>query len=166
MCHGASIYLNHLISWMLDKKYFIGPDACVLCEAIGIRFFISFSGCFAMLERAFTDYYAVLDVKPGASLANIKRAYREKALLCHPDMVGEAGAEVFMLIKLAYETLTGKGRRAYDMELMDRRKRPEGLRVQHDLRFVSARIRKRKWWEDPLKTNGVEVLMNLVGRRQ
>lgn len=118
-----------------------------------------------MLERAFTDYYAVLDVKPGASLANIKRAYHEKAFLCHPDIAGESGAGVFMLIQRAYETLAGAGRREYDMELMDRRKRAEGLQARHDLRFVSARIRKRKWWEDPLKTSGVDVLMKAVVHR-
>lgn len=119
-----------------------------------------------MLKRAFTDYYAVLDVKPGASLANIKRAYHEKAFLCHPDMAGESGAGVFMLVQRAYETLAGEGRREYDMKLAARRDRAEGLRVEHDLRFVSARIRKRKWWEDPLKASRVDVLMNVVGRRQ
>ena len=118
-----------------------------------------------MLERAFTDYYAVLDIKRDASLSDIKRAYHEKAFLCHPDMAGEAGAGVFMLVQKAYETLAGVGRRAYDMELTSRRSLAEGAPARHDMRFVSARISKRKWWEDPLKSSRVDALMNARGKR-
>lgn len=112
-----------------------------------------------MVKKTFIDYYAVLNVKPGARPEEIKRAYRELALLCHPDRTGEARAEAFMLIRKAYETLSGEGRSAYDMEMRARRNAGAGLPARHDMRFVSARIRKRKWWEDPLKSNRVNALM-------
>jgi curved DNA-binding protein CbpA len=118
-----------------------------------------------MVNKSFIDYYAVLNVKPGASMGDIKRAYREMALLCHPDRTGEAGAEDFMLIRKAYETLSGVGRRVYDMELWSRLNVGVRPTAQHDLRFVSARIRKRKWWEDPLKSSRVDALMRGWSRR-
>ena len=117
-----------------------------------------------MDSKGFIDYYAVLNVKPGASLGDIKRAYREMAHLCHPDMTGYPGAEDFMLIRKAYETLSGAGRRVYDVELWARLNVGVRPAVQHDLRFVSARIRKRKWWEDPLKSGRVDALMAMWKR--
>lgn len=113
-----------------------------------------------MVEKEFIDYYAVLNVKPGARPGEIKRAYRELALLCHPDRAGEEGAEAFMLIRRAYETLSGEGRRVYDMEIRARRNADGVALAHHDLRFVSARIRKRKWWEDPQKLVRVNALMS------
>jgi curved DNA-binding protein CbpA len=113
-----------------------------------------------MVEKTFMDYYAVLNVKPGARPGEIKRAYRELALLCHPDRAGEAGAEAFMLIRKAYETLSSQElRRVYDMETRARRNADAGSPARHDMRFVSARIRKRKWWEDPLKSSRVDALL-------
>lgn len=112
-----------------------------------------------MVEKEFIDYYAVLNVKPGARPGEIKRAYRELALLCHPDRAGEGGAEAFMLIRRAYETLSGEGRRAYDMEMRARLNEGGVTLAHHDLSFVSARIIKLKWWEDPQKLSGVNALM-------
>lgn len=112
-----------------------------------------------MTNEGFIDYYAVLNVKPGACVGDIKRAYREMALLCHPDRTGVDGAEDFMLVRKAYETLSGEGRRVYDMELWSKLNVGERPIAQHDLRFVSARIRKGKWWEDPLKSSRVDALM-------
>lgn len=49
------------------------------------------------------DDYAVLDLPPGASLAEVKAAYRRLAKKCHPDAGGDP--EAFMRIHAAYQNL-------------------------------------------------------------
>ena len=48
-----------------------------------------------------------LGLAPGASQAEIKRAYRRLAKAFHPDTAGEAAIPRFLAIQAAYETLTG-----------------------------------------------------------
>lgn len=64
----------------------------------------------------FKDYYDILGVKPEASEAEIKAAYRKLARQYHPDKNKEAGAEEkFKAINEANEVLRDKEkRRAYD----------------------------------------------------
>ena len=64
----------------------------------------------------FKDYYDILGVKPDASEAEIKAAYRKLARQYHPDKNKEAGAEDrFKAINEANEVLRDKEkRRAYD----------------------------------------------------
>lgn len=59
------------------------------------------------------DLYAVLGLAPGASIADIKRAYRRLARRYHPGInPGDRAAEaLFHRITEAYETLTDPGRR-------------------------------------------------------
>lgn len=54
------------------------------------------------------DYYKVLEIKPGATIEQIKRAYRRLALKYHPDVSDNSkhATAQFNLIKEAYETLT------------------------------------------------------------
>lgn len=62
------------------------------------------------------DYYELLGLKKGASDAEIKAAYRKKALQWHPDRNKTAGAaEKFKEINKAYEVLAdSKKRQMYD----------------------------------------------------
>lgn len=55
------------------------------------------------------DCFRTLGLKPGASSAEIKAAYRRLAQLSHPDVSSEPGAEeLFKRISEAYKTLTAK----------------------------------------------------------
>lgn len=64
----------------------------------------------------FKDYYDILGVKPDASEAEIKAAYRKLARKYHPDKNKDAGAEEkFKAANEAQEVLMdGEKRRAYD----------------------------------------------------
>lgn len=58
------------------------------------------------------DFYKILDVSRDASLDDIKRAYRIKAKLVHPDVNNsEKATEVFKVVSEAYEVLTDERKR-------------------------------------------------------
>jgi DnaJ domain len=60
------------------------------------------------------DYYELLEVKPGASSAEIKSAHRTLVKVMHPDAGGSQ--IMFRLVQEAYETLSDPDRRAaYDL---------------------------------------------------
>jgi hypothetical protein len=56
---------------------------------------------------AASDPYRVLGLEPGASQAEIKRAYRRLAKILHPDSAGERSLPAFLAVQDAYERLTG-----------------------------------------------------------
>src|SRR3954453_3812767 len=59
-----------------------------------------------------TDYYGVLGLRPGASDADIKRAYRKRARDLHPDVNPAPGAkDEFQEVSRAYEALTDPEKR-------------------------------------------------------
>lgn len=56
-----------------------------------------------------SDPYRTLGLQPGASMADVKRAYRRLAKAYHPDSAGEAALPRFLAIHAAYEHLrTGR----------------------------------------------------------
>ncbi|HEX5035292.1 MAG TPA: molecular chaperone DnaJ, partial [bacterium] len=59
------------------------------------------------------DFYAILGIAKGASPEEIKKAYRKKALECHPDRnPGDPKAEaMFKKVSEAYEVLSDENRR-------------------------------------------------------
>lgn len=59
------------------------------------------------------DFYAILEVPFSASSSQIKTSYTKRALQTHPDKGGDPSE--FHLVRLAFETLSDKSRRAvYD----------------------------------------------------
>jgi curved DNA-binding protein CbpA len=56
--------------------------------------------------------YARLGLAPGASLADVKRAYRRLALHFHPDHAGPGSLPTFMAVKTAYEWIVAHHSRA------------------------------------------------------
>jgi len=52
------------------------------------------------------NYYDQLGVKPGASTAEIKKAFRNKAKQIHPDIAGSDGAEAMRSLIKAYQALS------------------------------------------------------------
>src|SRR3954464_15780128 len=81
------------------------------------------------------DHYAVLGLVPGASSADIKRAYRRLARRYHPGInPGDRAAEaLFHRITEAYETLTDPARREqYDAG----GKAPAGSRPERTFEFA------------------------------
>lgn len=73
----------------------------------------------------FKDYYETLGVKPNASEADIKSAYRRLARKYHPDVSKEAGAEErFKAVNEAHEVLRDSSKRAAYDQLRSRGYRP------------------------------------------
>ena len=63
-----------------------------------------------------TDHYAALGLGSDATLADVKKAFRQKAALYHPDRNTAADApERFRAVQTAYEVLSDDVKRqAYD----------------------------------------------------
>ncbi len=68
------------------------------------------------------DLYKILEIEKNADETTIKKAYREKAKLYHPDVnKNKKAKEVFLLVQEAYEVLHNpKTRMLYDRSRKDR----------------------------------------------
>jgi len=51
------------------------------------------------------DFYDLLGLQVGAEPKEIKKAYRSRARICHPDLAGEEGHEACVVLNEAYATL-------------------------------------------------------------
>src|SRR5437868_7552790 len=72
------------------------------------------------------DLYGLLGVHSGASAEEIRLAYRQRAMLWHPDRNSCVDAEeTFKLIRSAYDVLRDPSRRSdYDRNAASRAERP------------------------------------------
>ena len=99
------------------------------------------------------DYYAVLEVKPNATLVEIKRAFRKLALKYHPDKNPESGFAVakFAEIKEAYEVLRDKKKRAqYHHSHYDTVLQPLAASAE-EIGELSQELRKKIMGIDPFR---------------
>lgn len=66
------------------------------------------------------DYYAILEVSPSATLAEIKRSYHRLARLHHPDLNKQALDTHIKRLNEAYQALRDPQKRAaYDEQLAE-----------------------------------------------
>src|SRR4051812_42478654 len=56
------------------------------------------------------DPWRTLGLAPGATLDEVRRAYRRLAKVNHPDAAGETALPRFLAIQAAYEQIAGSGR--------------------------------------------------------
>lgn len=94
-----------------------------------------------------SDYYSLLNISRNATLEEIKKAFRQKALIAHPDKAGERTdlLHPFSDIVTAYETLSDPQKKArYDalqaVEIAMKRVRSQ--RVERHSRFPQTQARK------------------------
>ena len=88
------------------------------------------------------DFYKVLGVRQDATLAEIKRAYREKAKLLHPDLTGNnTSREAFNEVVHAYQVLSdARQRNIFDEEFVYRMKKEMKVTDSFDYyKWLSAR---------------------------
>ncbi|KAG0589538.1 hypothetical protein KC19_1G027700 [Ceratodon purpureus] len=77
--------------------------------------------------------YRALNLEPGASMDNVKAAYRRLALKCHPDVNTKDGAE-FLRISAAYQRILNKN------VIIDAPRRPTA-RYNPDMRVYPGPLR-------------------------
>jgi len=92
----------------------------------------------------YTDYYKILDIPSGASLEEIKKAYRNKAKLYHPDVSKSANAhQLFAQINEAYEVLSDEDKRfRFDLKYKYRNK--AGYQPQTDDEIINRSKRRKQ----------------------
>lgn len=83
------------------------------------------------------DYYEFLQISPHADTETIHRVYRYLAGRLHPDNPESGDAEMFRLLKVAYDTLSNPGRRA-EYDAMCRREGKEEPPLSNSIDFLDS----------------------------
>lgn len=101
--------------------------------------------------RTVPAYYALLGLEPSASVQEVRRAYREKSKLYHPDTTAlppEIATEKFRQLNEAYATLSSPERRqGYDRQVGF--SRLYVVRPSQDLEATRSRPGKSSAYLDP-----------------
>jgi curved DNA-binding protein CbpA len=102
------------------------------------------------------DYYQILQIKPTATNAEIKAAYRKLAKLFHPDK-NPGAEEKFKIIKEAYETLIDSVRRhKYDLKrnynIAFQTPKTEPVKKQKTYTFNESELKHRQYYQTHYKT--------------
>src|ERR1700757_153849 len=102
------------------------------------------------------DYYQILQIKPTATNAEIKAAYRKLAKLFHPDK-NPGSEEKFKIIKEAYETLIDSAKRhKYDLKrnynIAFQTPKPDPAKKQKTYTFNEPELKHRQYYQTHYKT--------------
>jgi len=102
------------------------------------------------------DYYQILQLKPTATNAEIKAAYRRLAKLFHPDK-NPSAEEKFKQIKDAYETLIDPVKRnKYDVKRNDtivtQAKKTESTKKQKTYTVTEPELKRREYYREHYTT--------------
>jgi curved DNA-binding protein CbpA len=102
------------------------------------------------------DYYQILQIKPTATNAEIKAAYRRLAKLFHPDK-NPLAEEKFKQIKEAYETLIDSIKRnKYDAKrnynITIQAKKNEAVKKQKAYTVAEPELKRRQYYREQYTT--------------
>ena len=92
------------------------------------------------------DYYAILEVSPTSTTAEIKRSYRRLARLHHPDLNTQALDTHIKRLNEAYEILRDPLKRAAYDEQRAAEKRLAAAQAAHRLRQEQAKREPEMTW--------------------
>jgi curved DNA-binding protein CbpA len=84
-----------------------------------------------------TDYYEFLQISPNADADTIHRVYRFLAARLHPDNPATGNAEMFHLVKVAYDVLADPVARA-EYDVSRKRKGPEEAPLSNSVDFMDS----------------------------
>ena len=99
------------------------------------------------------NFYKLFDVPPTAGLDDIRRAFRKKAKLCHPDLFQQLPADEyynrqmeFVRLTKAYEILSDpQKRKSFDRQLAKDSKKSSSSHEQKNRRSSSFYSNKRNF---------------------
>ncbi len=92
-----------------------------------------------------TPYYRALGLHTGASLEEIKKAFRKLALKYHPDIAGEELHERYEEIVKAYHFLTRKAQTREVKVEKNEKKRKLSRQAKEILCRLEKRVKRREW---------------------
>jgi curved DNA-binding protein len=89
------------------------------------------------VTAAMIDYYEFLQISPHADAETIHRVYRYLASRLHPDNPDSGDAEMFRMLRAAYETLSNTSRRA-EYDAMCRKEAKEEPPLSDSIDFLDS----------------------------
>lgn len=120
MSYSTRLHLLHLLYTIADSDGEIDPNEAAVINRIAVGMDVKMAdiqSIAAMFHSRQVDNgwaYSVLELEPGASQDEIKKAYRRMAMKYHPDKVSTLGEEAkaqaterFRKVKEAYDLLMG-----------------------------------------------------------
>ena len=94
------------------------------------------------------DYYAILEIPPSATQAEIKRSYRRLVRLHHPDLNKDALDTRIKLLNEAYDVLSSPEKRAvYDEQRLEARRRAAAQAALRRRQEQARREPQMTWFE-------------------
>lgn len=109
------------------------------------------------MDQQHPDYYKLFEIEFKANEKEIRKAYRQKSLLCHPDRAGDdpKAAQMFHLITIALETLLDPSKRKIhdDLILAKRQRETRFKEMDQARQFSKTKLEERESQAKKLKTD-------------